>query len=324
MKMSLKIAGFLTAVLLGAFLLAQVHAESPAAGAVKTPAQAAPAAKSPTPLKAPVQDKNVLARIGNRVITVNDFNKILGFYDPEQRKMIEKNPQAKPTLLWQTVQGIVLADLARQKGFDKKPDVKGQLELITNNFLAYQFLQKEVLNKVTVSDKEAKAYYDKNIELFKTPEQVKARHILIQVPKDASEEDKKKLKEKAEELLKKVQAGEDFAKLAEANSDDPGTKAKGGELGFFAKGAMVPAFEQAAFALKPGQVSGVVESDFGYHIIKVDEKKEAVVEPYDTVKDKVRQQALREKQEARVTEYVEKALKDAKVMINPEALVESK
>jgi peptidyl-prolyl cis-trans isomerase C len=324
MKKSLKIVGLLTAVLLGALLLAQAHAESPAAGAVKAPTQAAPGLKSPTPLKAPVQDKNVLARIGNRVITVNDFNKILGFYDPEQRKMIEKNPQAKPTLLWQTVQGIVLADLARQKGFDKKPEVKGQLELIANNFLAYQFLQKEVLSKVTVSDKEAKAYYDKNIELFKAPEQVKARHILIQVPKEASEEDKKKLKEKAEELLKKVQAGEDFAKLAEANSDDPGTKAKGGELGFFAKGAMVPAFEQAAFALKPGEVSGVVESDFGYHIIKVDEKKEAVVEPYDTIKDKVRQQALREKQEARVTEYVEKALKDAKVMINPEALVESK
>lgn len=324
MKNCLKTLGLLTAVLLGAFLLAQAHAESPAAGAVKAPLQTAPAAKAPTPLKAPAADKNVVARIGNRVITINDFNKILGFYDPEQRKMIEKNPQAKPTLLWQTVQGMVLADLARQKGFDKKPEVKGQLELIANNFLAYQFLQKEVLSKVTVSDKEAKSYYDKNIELFKAPEQVKARHILIQVPKEASEEDKKKLKEKAEELLKKVQAGEDFAKLAEANSDDPGTKAKGGDLGFFSKGAMVPAFEQAAFALKPGEVSGVVESDFGYHIIKVDEKKEAVVEPYDTVKDKVRQQALREKQEARVTEYVEKALKDAKVMINPEALAESK
>jgi peptidyl-prolyl cis-trans isomerase C len=238
--------------------------------------------------------------------------------------MIEKNPQAKPTLLWQTVQGLVLADLARQKGFDKKPEVKGQLDLITNNFLAFQYLQKEVLSKVTVSDKEAKAYYDKNVDLFKSPEQVKARHILIQVPKEASEDDKKKLKEKAEELNKQVKAGEDFAKLAEANSDDPGTKAKGGDLGFFSKGAMVPAFEQAAFSLKPGEVSGVVESDFGYHIIKVDEKKEAVVEPYDTIKDKVKQQALREKQEARVTEFVEKALKDAKVMINPEALMETK
>jgi peptidyl-prolyl cis-trans isomerase C len=319
MKTSLKIVGFLTAILLGAFLLAQAQAETPAAAPAKTPpAKAAPAPKSPAP------DKNIVARIGNRVLTVNDFNKIMGFYDPEQRKMIEKNPQAKPTLLWQTVQGIVLSDLARQKGFDKKPEVRGQLELIANNFLAFQYLQKEVLSKVTVSDKEAKAYYDKNTDLFKTPEQVKARHILVQVAKEATEEDKKKLKEKAEDLLKKVQAGGDFAKLAEENSDDPGTKTKGGDLGFFSKGAMVPAFEQAAFALKPGEVSGVVESDFGYHIIKVDEKKAEVVEPYDTIKDKVKQQALREKQEARVTEFVEKALKDAKVMINPEALTGGK
>lgn len=318
MKKSLKIVGLVTALLLGAFLIAQAQAETPAA----SPAKAAPAKAAPA--KAPAPDKNVVARIGNRVITIADFNKIMGFYEPEQRKMIEKNPQAKPTLLWQTVQGIVLADLARQKGFDKKADIKGQLELITNNFLAFQYLQKEVLSKVTVSDKEAKAYYDKNIDLFKSPEQVKARHILVQIPKEATEEDKKKLKEKTEELLKKIQAGEDFAKLAEANSDDPGTKTKGGDLGFFSKGAMVPAFEQAAFALKPGEVSGVVESDFGYHIIKVDEKKEAVVEPYETIKDKVKKQALREKQEARVTEFVEKALKDAKVMINPEALVETK
>ncbi|MBI5586720.1 MAG: peptidylprolyl isomerase [Deltaproteobacteria bacterium] len=320
MKTSLKIVGFVTALLLGAFLLAQAQAETQAAPSpAKTPpAKAAPAAKAPAP------DKNVVARIGNRVITIADFNKIMGFYEPEQRKMIEKNPQAKPTLLWQTVQGIVLADLARQKGFDKKPDIKGQMELITNNFLAFQYLQREVISKVTVSEKEAKAYYDKNTDLFKSPEQVKARHILIQVPKDVSEEDKKKLKEKTEGLLKQIQGGEDFAKLAEANSDDPGTKTKGGDLGFFSKGAMVPAFEQAAFALKPGELSGIVESDFGFHIIKVDEKKDAVVESYESIKDKVKKQALREKQETRVTEFVEKALKDAKVMINPEALMETK
>src|SRR5512139_3309618 len=121
MKKSLKIIGFVTALLLGAFLIAQAQAEPQAA----SPAKAAPAKAAAA--KAPAPDKNVVARIGNRVITVADFNKILGFYEPEQRKMIEKNPQAKPTLLWQTVQGIVLADLARQKGFDKKPDIKGQM-----------------------------------------------------------------------------------------------------------------------------------------------------------------------------------------------------
>ncbi len=266
------------------------------------------------------QDPNVVARIGNRTITVADFNKILAYYDAEQRAMIEKNPQAKPTILWQTVQGMVIAGLAREKGFHKRPEIKGQLEMIINNFLAYQYLQKEVISKIKVTEKEAKAYYDKNPDLFKSPEQVKARHILIQVPKEASEEDKKKLKEKADEVLKKVKAGEDFAKLAAENSDDPGTKSKGGDLGFFSKGSMVPAFEQAAFSLKPGEVSELVETEFGFHVIKVDEKKEAVSEPFEPIKEKVTQQVLREKQEAKVTEFVEQALKKAKVSMNPAAL----
>ena len=266
------------------------------------------------------QDPNVVARIGNKIITVADFNKILTYYDAEQRAMIEKNPQAKPTILWQTVQGMVIAGLAREKGFDKRPEIKGQLEMITNNFLAFQYLQKEVISKVKVTEKDAKAYYDKNPDLFKSPEQVKARHILIQVPKEASDEEKKKQKEKADEVLKKVKTGEDFTKLAAETSDDPGTKSKGGELGFFSKGSMVPAFEQVAFSLKPGEVSELVETEFGFHVIKVDEKKEAVSEPFETIKEKVTKQVLREKQEAKVTEFVEQALKKAKVMMNPAPL----
>ena len=266
------------------------------------------------------QDPKVVARIGNKIITVADFNKILTYYDAEQRAQIEKNPQAKPTILWQTVQGLVIAGLAREKGFDKRPEIKGQLEMITNNFLAFQYLQKEVISKVKVTEKDAKAYYDKNPDLFKSPEQVKARHILIQVPKEASDEDKKKQKEKADEVLKKVKAGEDFTKLAAETSDDPGTKSKGGELGFFSKGSMVPAFEQVAFSLKPGEVSELVETEFGFHVIKVDEKKEAVSEPFETIKEKVTKQVLREKQEAKVTEFVEQALKKAKVMMNPAPL----
>jgi len=121
-------------------------------------------------------------------------------------------------------------------------------------------------------------------------------------------------------VLKKVKAGEDFAKLAAENSDDPGTKSKGGDLGFFSKGSMVPAFEQAAFSLKPGEVSELVETEFGFHVIKVDEKKEAVSEPFEPIKEKVTQQVLREKQEAKVTEFVEQALKKAKVSMNPAAL----
>jgi len=234
--------------------------------------------------------------------------------------MIEKNPQLKETILWQMVQGAVLAKVARDKGFDKKPEIKNQQELILNNFLASQYLQKEVVDKITLSEKEIKAYYNDHQEAFKTPETVKARHILILVEKTAAEADRKNLKAKAEGILARLKAGEDFAKLAEENSDDPGSKSKGGDLGFFEKGSMVPAFEAAAFSLKPGELSGIVETEYGYHIIKVEERKEASLEPYEAIKDKVKEQALQEIRKAKVTAFVEKALKEAKVEIHPELL----
>jgi peptidyl-prolyl cis-trans isomerase C len=266
------------------------------------------------------QENQVLAKFGDKVITVKEFNRIINFYDPEQRKMLEKNPQLKETVLWQLIQGAVISKIARDKGFDKKPEIREQQALISNNFLATQYIQKELLGKITLTDKEASTYYKEHADEFRTPETVQARHILIKVDKSATEEDKQKQKAKAEEILGKIKGGGDFAKLAEEFSDDPGSKTKGGDLGSFAKGTMVPAFEEAAFSLKPGEVSGLVETDFGYHIIKTEDKKEAVLEPYENIKDKVKAQALEEKRKAKVTDFVQKALKDAKVVVNPEAL----
>ena len=266
------------------------------------------------------QESQVLAKIGDKVITLKEFNRIINFYDPEQRKMLEKNPQLKETVLWQLIQAAVISKTARDKGFDKKPEIREQQALIFNNFLATQYIQKEIIGKITLTDKEAGAYYKEHADEFRTPETIQARHILIKADKSASEEEKQKQKAKAEELLGKIKGGEDFAKLAGEFSDDPGSKTKGGDLGYFAKGSMVPAFEEAAFSLKPGEVSGLVETDFGYHIIKAEDKKEAVLEPYETIKDKVKAQALEEKRKAKVTQFVEKALKEAKVVVNPEAL----
>ncbi len=118
-------------------------------------------------------------------------------------------------------------------------------------------------------------------------------------------------------MLQRLKKGEDFAKLAAEVSDDTGTKAKGGDLDFFPKGTMIPAFDEAAFSLKPGELSNLVETEYGYHIIKVEEKKAALLEPYEKIAEKVKDQALQEMRKAAATEFVEKALKNAKVEINP-------
>lgn len=274
--------------------------------------------------KAMAKDAEIVAKIGDKKITVADFERILGYVDTERQKLLEKNPQLKEALLKQIVQSMVIADLAKKKGFDKKADVKDQLKLFSDGFLANEYLKKEVASKITVSDDDMKLYYDGHKDEFKTPETVRARHILVRVDTSASESDKKKAKEKTEDILKKIKSGEDFVKLASEMSDDPGSKSKGGDLGFFSRGRMIKPFEDAAFSLKPGEVSDVIETQFGYHIIKVEEKKDEAIETFDAVKERINQKLLQDQIKSQVTDFIEKAMKDAKVEMHPEAITGEK
>jgi peptidyl-prolyl cis-trans isomerase D len=138
------------------------------------------------------------------------------------------------------------------------------------------------------SDADLKKFYDENIQRYRTDAEVRVSHILINAPKDASEADKAKAKQKADELLAQVKAHPDqFAQIAEKNSEDPGSASKGGDLGYFSRGMIAggKAFDDAAFALKKGEVSGVVQTDFGYHIIEATDVKPASTKPFDEVKD---------------------------------------
>lgn len=273
---------------------------------------------------ASASEDTLLAKIGDRKITMSDLNRMISYYDADKQKALEQQPIFKATILQRIVQAIVLSKMAHDKGFDKRPDIKEQINLLSNDFLASQYLTKEVVDKIKVTEDDMKLYYKTRQDELKTPETVRARHILIMVDKSASEDVKKKAREKAESILKKASAGEDFAKLASESSDDSKSRAKGGDLGFFSKGRMVPEFEKAAFALKPGEVSGIVETQFGFHIIKVEEKKESVLEPYDKIKDKVREKVFNDFKTARVDEFVKKAMEDAGVELNLDTFLPKK
>jgi len=159
-----------------------------------------------------------------------------------------------------------------------------------------------------VSDEDAKKFYDESPQNFQHPEQVQASHILIKVDQNADEATKKAAKTKCEDLLKKVKAGGDFAALAKENSDCP-SKEKGGDLGMFEKGKMVPQFEQAAFAMKVGDVSDIVETQFGYHIIKLTNKQEAKTDSFADVKPKI-VQYLKGRQMNQFFETLRQEMKD--------------
>ena len=143
--------------------------------------------------------------------------------------------------------------------------------------------------KVAVKPEDVQTFYEQNPKNFQESERVHASHILITAPKTADTATKAQAKAKAEAILKDVKAGKDFATLAKQNSQDPGSAASGGDLGFFQQGQMVGPFNDTAFSLKPGAVSDVVETDFGYHIIKVIEKQPGRTVPLDEVKPKIEQ-----------------------------------
>jgi len=182
------------------------------------------------------------------------------------------------------------------------------------NGMKYQkMMDKLAADKLAVSDEDIKAYYDENPDRFKQEEEVKASHILVKVDPNASEEDKAAAKAKIEALLKRVQGGEDFAAVAKEASDCP-SKENGGDLGFFTRERMVKPFSDAAYGLEKGKMSDVVETQFGYHIILVTDKKEAKTTSFDEAKEDIKTQLEDGKRREFAGQFREELLKNANIV----------
>jgi peptidyl-prolyl cis-trans isomerase C len=260
-------------------------------------------------------DPEILARVGNKNITKADIEALISFYPANQQAIIRMDPKNEEALLNNYVTILAVAETARRQGFDKEKNMRKQIQILSDEHLAKGYVQKNVLSKVKVTDKDVEEYYKNHPKEFEKPETVKARHILIGFKGDMTEDQKKELRKKADDVLKKAKGGDDFAQLASEYSDDPGSKTKGGELGYFPKGNMVPEFENAAFNLKPGEISNVIETPYGYHIIKVEDKKAAEMPAFDSIKEQVRVKATQDAEQKKINEFIEKAKKDTKATI---------
>lgn len=187
--------------------------------------------------------------------------------------------------------------------------------------LLIQKSQEKFYKEGKVSEDEMKKYYDEHIDEYKKDE-VEASHILIKTTDDSNkplpEAEQKKAKEKAEKVLKEVKAGGDFAELAKKYSQDPGSAAQGGSLGSFGKGMMVPEFEKVAFKMEPGEISDLVKTDFGYHIIKVTDRIKETTS-FEEAKEGIKEEILKNKYGEKIAslqkkakiEKMEKAIKSA-------------
>ena len=262
----------------GALIAAGLGLSAPAFA--QTPPAEAPAAKA-APEPAKLDPKTVLAKIDGEEITAGDvevasedFEQSMSSMSPDQRRDYALN---------------YLIDLklaAKQAAKDKLGDsetFKKRVAYLQERALMEELLQKEAKSAVT-EDRLRKLYED-TAKNLKPEEEVRARHILVKTEDEAK---------KVEERLAK---GEDFAKIANEVSQDPGSGKQGGDLGFFGRGQMVPAFEEAAFKLEPGKVSAPVKTQFGFHVIKLEEKRTRPVPPFEQVRPQIENYVVRTAQQ---------------------------
>jgi parvulin-like peptidyl-prolyl isomerase len=276
-------------------------ASQPAAPAETPAAPAAPAAVSP--------DKVVLS-IGDESITAAEFDGILQSL-PEQVRTQAQGP-AKRQMAEQIVRLKLLAAEARKRGLDKDKALQTRIQFQEDNLLAGAVYNKLAEEAAVTEESLRKAYEERKNDF----ESIQARHILVRfkgspVP---SREGQAELSEeealaKAQELRKQLEGGTDFAELAKKESDDTGSGSAGGDLGTFARGQMVPAFEQAAFNMPAGQLSEPIKTQFGYHLVRV-EKKET--KSFEDVKQQLESQA----RPAAARERIEQLRKEASVTID--------
>jgi parvulin-like peptidyl-prolyl isomerase len=237
---------------------------------------------TPMPILPP--DKIVIS-VGDQKLTFAQFNAIIDSL-PEQMRTVARGP-ARKQFADNIVRIMVLSQEGKRRKLDQNPTFQTQAQFQAANVLA-QATQEQINRDTKIEESDLKQYYEAHKNEF---EQVKARHILVRfvgspVPVKPGQKDLTDAEAlaKAQELRKKLVGGEDFANLALIESDDVGSGAKGGDLGFFHHNQMVPSFEQAAFAMKAGDLSEPVKSQFGYHLIKVEAHE---MKSYDDAKDEI-------------------------------------
>lgn len=185
---------------------------------------------------------------------------------------------------------------------------------IRNQLAIRKLIESKTAGELKVTDEETHAFYDKNKEVFKRQQEVRASHILVKVDNKAGLEADKKARDKIDGILKRIRKGDDFAAVAKETSEDP-SASRGGDLGYFTKEKMVPEFSQTAFALQIDQTSEVVKSRFGYHIIKVTDIRPEEYEPYDQVKSQIIQFIHRQERMKNLKEYVDSLREKANIQI---------
>jgi peptidyl-prolyl cis-trans isomerase C len=303
-----------------------------------------PAAPTP-PKPVPAELPEVVARVNGEDVKKADFDRMIKTIEGRAGQPIppDRRDEILRGALDQLITYTLLSQESKKRGL-KIPDaeidakmaqLKAQFptqaafeKALKDRGMTVESLRKDAIVDLSVtklvdtevatlpgpSDADARDFYAKNPDKFKEDESVRASHILIRVDEKADAAAKKKARAEIDAVLKQVKAGGDFAKLAQEHSQD-GSASQGGDLNYFTKGQMVPAFDKVAFELKPGQVSDVVTTQFGYHIIKVIDHKTGRTVPFEEAQAKIKEFLEGQKKQEHANAFIEGLKKKSKIEV---------
>jgi len=246
-----------------------------------------------------IGSKKKVASVQGEAITIEEFQTRLKSF-PAQYAAALSQKENKLKILDQMIDEKVLMVAAKKAGIEKSDEFKTQMTSAHNQLLLTLYLRDTVEKKVTVTDQEVRQYYDANPAQFQAQTQRRARHILV------------KTEVEAKSVLNDLKKGADFATLAKKKSIDPSAQ-NGGDLGYFAKGQLVPEFEKAVFSMNTGALSSVVKTQFGYHVIRLEDVRTRPAVAFDQVKAQIKDAVLGEKKRKATQDMLVKLKKEYKI-----------
>jgi len=316
-------------------------ASTAAPGLPGTPGAAAPAPPKPVPATLPP----IIARVNGEDVKKEDFDRIIHTMEARAGQPIpaDRRDEILRGAIDQLVVYTLLSQESRNRGIKvEDSEIDQKVEQLRSKFPTQDAFTKalaergmtmdrlkhdarvdlsvtklmdaEMATEPGPSEQDAKVFYEKNPDRFKQGEKVRASHILIKVDQKAPPAAKQKARAEINAVLKQAKAGGDFAKLAQEHSQD-GSAAQGGDLNYFTREQMVPEFSKVAFSLKPGEISDVVETQFGYHIIKVVEHQEARTVPFEEVNAQIKQFLGNQKKQQHADAYIDGLKKKSKIEV---------
>ena len=246
--------------------------------------------------------ETILATFSGQTITLGEFNQLWEEVPEDYKLQLDKS-----MVLDQMISEKLLIQEAKNMGLEEDNDVLEQIKKITEQVLVQVLIEREILDKVEVKDEEVSEYYEQNKDSFTEKEQVHLYNILLET------------EEEAQDVLEQLEAGKDFSEIAKEKSTGP-SAAQGGDLGYLTKGTIIPEIEEVVFALELEELSEVIKTDFGFHILKITEKKPESVTSLEEVKEDIIQTLLPDKQKEAFENLIEELKGKAEIEINEEAL----